>query len=323
MQQPLDPELGEEALAAQDDFSESDSGYGDETALSTASLQSSIFDYEEEYGRSYHAFRRGKYVMPNDEREQERMDLHYHSLRLALGNRHWIAPADDAKSILDIGTGTGIWAMDVADDHPAAQVIGIDLSPIQPTAVPPNLEFQIMDADEPWAGFEERFDFVHTRLMNGFSIKSWAFFYEQAFAALQPGGWCENQEFEVVFGCDDGTLPADSACVRWADLWNQGISKFGLTGRCYPQVMKEQMEAAGFINVTTRFYRMPIGAWPKDKALRKSGLFNVIGLLDGLSGLSQRVFTRGLEWTIEEMEVLLMQVRDECKNRRIHTYFPM
>ncbi len=111
--------------------------------------------------------------------------------------------------------------------------------------------------------------------------------------------------------------------MRWADLWNQGISKFGLTGRCYPQVMKEQMEAAGFINVTTRFYRMPIGAWPKDKALRQSGLFNVIGLLDGLSGLSQRVFTRGLEWTIEEMEVLLMQVRDECKNRRIHTYFPM
>jgi hypothetical protein len=34
--------------------------------------------------------------------------------------------------------------MDVADDYPAARVMGIDLSPIQPTAVPPNLEFQIM-----------------------------------------------------------------------------------------------------------------------------------------------------------------------------------
>lgn len=323
MNLPPDPELPQQALAAQDDVSETDSGYGDEAAFSTASLQSSIFDYEEEYGRSYHAFRRGKYVMPNDEREQERMDLHYHSLRLALGNRHWITPISDFRSILDIGTGTGIWAMDVADDNPSAQVIGIDLSPIQPTAVPPNLEFQIMDADEPWEGFRERFDFAHTRLMNGFSIKSWPFFYEQAFASLQPGGWVENQEFDVAFGCDDGTLPADSACERWANLWNEGICKFGLTGRCYPQVMKQQMEAVGFVNVTVKFFRMPIGAWPKDKMLRQSGLFNVIGLLDGLSGLSQRVFTRGLDWTIEEMEVLLMQVRNECKNRKIHTYFPM
>ena len=51
-----------EALSAGDDASsDGDSGYS-EAALSTASVTSSIFDYEEEYGRSYHAFRRGKYV---------------------------------------------------------------------------------------------------------------------------------------------------------------------------------------------------------------------------------------------------------------------
>ena len=320
-----DPAAPVGALAAQDDdfASEGDSGYGDETALSTASLQSSIFDYEEEYGRSYHAFRRGKYVMPNDEREQERMDMHYHSLRLALNNRHWIAPIEEPKNILDVGTGTGIWAMDVADDNPSTQITGIDLSPIQPTAVPPNLQFLIMDADEPWDGYEERFDFIHTRLMNGFSIKSWPFFYQQAFASLEPGGWVENQEFEVVFGCDDNSQLPDSPSVRWATLWNEGIQNFGLTGRCYPQLMKQQMEDAGFINVSWKFYRMPVGPWPKDKALRQSGLFNLIGLLDGISGLSQKVFTHGLQWTIEEMEVLLMQVRDECKNRKVHSYFPM
>ncbi|KAJ9628452.1 hypothetical protein H2203_002350 [Taxawa tesnikishii (nom. ined.)] len=216
--EPIQPESSDNSST-----SGSDSGFGDE-ALSTASVTSSIFDYEEEYGRSYHAFRRGKYVMPNDEREQERMDIHYHSVRLVLDSKHFVAPISDPGSILDVGTGTGIWAMDVADDHPGARVIGIDLSPIQPTAVPPNLEFQVMDADEPW-DFSDRFDYVHTRLMNGFSIKSWPFFYAQAFAALQPGGWVENQEFEVRFGCDDDTLPDDSACVRWANLWNQGIER--------------------------------------------------------------------------------------------------
>jgi methylase of polypeptide subunit release factors len=33
--------------------------------------------------------------------------------------------------VLDIGTGTGIWAIDFADEHPEAEVIGTDLSPIQ------------------------------------------------------------------------------------------------------------------------------------------------------------------------------------------------
>ncbi|GAB1729871.1 hypothetical protein NU195Hw_g2254t1 [Hortaea werneckii] len=304
-----------------DAASDADSGYS-EAALSTASLRSSIFDYEEEYGRSYHAFRAGKYMLPNDEGEQERMDIHYHSLRLVLGNKHFFAPLEYPMSVIDIGTGTGIWAMDVADDYPNSQVIGIDLSPIQPTAVPPNLEFQVMDADEPW-DFGQRFDLVHTRLMNGFSIKSWPFFYEQAYEALQPGGWVENQEFDLTFACDDGTLPSDTACLRWVDLWNFGIEKFGLVGRCLPEKMADQMRNAGFINVQIVPRKMPIGTWPRDPDLRQSGLFSLVGMLEGLSGLSQRVFTKALGWSVEEMELLLMDVKRELKNRRIHTYFPI
>ena len=228
----------------------------------------------------------------------------------------------DPTAVLDVGTGTGIWAMDVADDYPGAQVIGVDLSPIQPTAVPPNLEFQIMDADEPW-DFHAKFDLIHTRLMNGFSIKSWPFFYEQAFVSMMPGGWVENQEFGVDFTCDDGTQPSDSAVHRWQDLWNTGIENLGLTGHCYPDIMAQQMRAVGFINVTVKRYRMPVGPWAKDKRLRQSGLFNMVGMVEGLSGLSQRTFTRGLGWTVEEMEVLLMEVRNEWKNKKIHSYLPM
>ena len=87
--------------------------------------------------------------------------------------------------------------------------------------------------------------------------------------------------------------------------------------------MKQQMQDVGFVNVAVKCYRMPIGTWPKDKRLRQAGHFNLVGLMDGLSGLSQRTFTKGLGWSVEEMEVLLMEVRDECKNRRIHSYFPM
>ncbi|KAF2766273.1 S-adenosyl-L-methionine-dependent methyltransferase [Teratosphaeria nubilosa] len=316
-----DPLPGQPIEAIDSQSESGDSGY-DEKSLSTASLRSSIFDYEHEFGRSYHSFRRGKYVIPNDEREQDRMDIHYHALRLTLENKHFIAPIESPTGILDVGTGTGIWAMDVADDFPGAHVVGIDLSPIQPTAVPPNAEFQIMDADEEW-DFGPRFDFVHTRFMGGFCVKSWPHFYEQAFQSLQPGGWVENQEFDVHFGCDDGTLPANSSANQWAELWGQGIRKLGLESRMFPERMLQQMRDVGFINVTYKEYKMPIGEWPKNKRLRKSGLFNLIGMIDGLSGLTVKTFTHGLGWSEEEIEILVAKVKSELQNRRIHTYFPI
>lgn len=52
------------------------------------------------------------YQFPNDEREQERLDLVHEMFFLAMEDRLYLAPLkDDISSILDIGTGTGIWAM--------------------------------------------------------------------------------------------------------------------------------------------------------------------------------------------------------------------
>lgn len=37
------------------------------------------------------------------------------------------APVDRPQRVLDLGTGTGIWATDYAHEHPEAEVIGLDL----------------------------------------------------------------------------------------------------------------------------------------------------------------------------------------------------
>jgi len=299
----------------------SDSGY-DEQTLSTASIASSIYDYEHENGRTYHAYKAGKYALPNDEGEQERMDLCYHSLRLTLNNRHFLAPIEHPMSILDVGTGTGIWAMDVADDYPGAHVIGTDLSPIQPNLVPPNLEFQVADAEEDW-DMPGRFDLVHTRFMNGFSIRSWPQFYKQAFASLRPGGWVENQEFDLHWSSDDGSMPANGAFEKWQRLWEQAVDSVGMTARCYPEVMKQQMEEAGFVNVSIAPFKMPLGPWPKDKRLREAGTYLYVSMYEGLKGLSLRVFTQMLDWSVDELEVLLALVRAEWKRKAMHVYVPI
>lgn len=63
------------------------------------------------------------------------LDLQHHLHNLTFGDKLIIAPIPKEQvlhRVLDVGTGTGIWAIDFADDHPESEVLGCDLSPIQP-----------------------------------------------------------------------------------------------------------------------------------------------------------------------------------------------
>lgn len=89
------------------------------------------------------------YAFPNDAIEQERLDLQNAALTKLFGGRLFLAPltqSNPPKSILDIATGTGDWAINMGDAFPQAQVIATDLSPIQPEDVPPNVSFFVEDS---------------------------------------------------------------------------------------------------------------------------------------------------------------------------------
>jgi methylase of polypeptide subunit release factors len=78
----------------------------------STSISSSVRDYSFEHGRRYHKFREGTYQFPNDESEQAREDMkHAMVVNLCGGLLHY-APLHNPQNIIDIGTGTGIWAID-------------------------------------------------------------------------------------------------------------------------------------------------------------------------------------------------------------------
>lgn len=51
----------------------------------------------------------------------------------------------------------------VGDEYPSASVVGVDLSPIQPSWVPQNVKFMVDDAESPWVYPAKTFDFIHLR----------------------------------------------------------------------------------------------------------------------------------------------------------------
>ncbi|KAI9737927.1 MAG: hypothetical protein M1834_009297 [Cirrosporium novae-zelandiae] len=315
-----DPEAYIDPDDANDD---ADSAFGGSVGSDeyTASLTSSVLDYKYENGRRYHAYHAGEYIIPNDELEQERMDLHHHIHRLVLSGALFRAPIkSDPNRVLDIGTGTGIWAIDFADEFPSAVVIGTDLSPIQPSWVPPNCIFEIDDCESDWPDEWARqpFDFIHARSLAG-SIRDHSRLLSQAFDNLAPGGWMEMQDFEVWIHTDDDTIQKAKWIRQWQEQLEEASIKFGKRMNVASEY-KGWMIKAGFEDVTDDIYKCPLSPWPRDPKMKELGRTEQVAMLDSVESYTLALFTRVLGWSNAETQVLIAGVRKEILDLSIHIY---
>lgn len=218
-----------------------------------------------------HKFREGEndYWGPNDEKQNDQLDIGHHMLTLLLDNRLFLAPIDPSAktgytfNALDLGCGTGIWAMDFADAYPEAMVTGVDLSPIQPRWVPPNCHFMIDDIESPWGYPRDHFHFVHIRCLMG-SIGNWPALYRQAYDHMAPGAWIQHLDMDITFTSDDGTVGEDHTMAQWSRTFIEAGDMMSKTFRI-PDQASMLIQQAGFTDVHQIWYKAPVGAWTKDK----------------------------------------------------------
>ncbi|KAJ6256186.1 hypothetical protein Dda_9021 [Drechslerella dactyloides] len=313
-------EPGEQPMIEAEVYSENESAYSDSDLESfTTSLTSSVENYQYENGRRYHAFRPGQYYLPNDEREIDRLDLTHHTMTIALGGKLHAAPVDRPQKILDIGTGSGIWAIEMADQYPSAHVVGNDLSPIQPKWVPPNVSFEVDDVESEWTHPDDTFDYIFCRYMLG-SIKDWERLFCQAFKALKPGGYLEVLDPDSTLRCSDDTLTPDSALLEWDERFIKSANTMGRSVVSAPRYAG-WMRDAGFVDVDENIIILPNSPWPKDKHLRELGGYHMAAFMEGLEGMSLRLFTHFGGMDVPAIQVLLARTRKDLRNRALHTYF--
>jgi ubiquinone/menaquinone biosynthesis C-methylase UbiE len=256
------------------------------------------------------------YVLPRDLEELNRLDFQHYMLRFALQGLYAV-PLTNPTSILDVGTGTGRWALDMAQLFPRANVIGLDVNP--PPADdraaagmderPPNYAFAPGNALEGLPFADSSFDYVHMRLLfTAIPSDRWPQVIRELARVTRPSGWVESVEMSNIF---DGGPNVDQF-VQWV---NQMSARRGVSFTDTLRV-PEYMRMAGLTNIAASTVRIPTGM--HGGRLGNMMAADFLGAVRGYGGL---LVSSGLT-TQAEYDKAFAAARRDLDSRRNRCFSP-
>ncbi|RKP08197.1 S-adenosyl-L-methionine-dependent methyltransferase [Thamnocephalis sphaerospora] len=184
-------------------------------------------------------------LSPRDEEEMDRMDRRYELLRRVLGDNR-VAPLDQLHHVLDVGTGSGVWLMEMASEWPSAQFTGVDLVAHFPSSVKPaNCRFEQLDLLSGKSG---------TALASSIPAKKWPAICDDLYAVTAPGGWMELAEMEMQFhSVGPAGRELNLLLERLTDA--VGVDIHGVAR------LNKLLPAAGYDSVERIVVSLPCGDW--------------------------------------------------------------
>jgi SAM-dependent methyltransferase len=273
-----------------------------QTINSTRSITDLDVDYVYENGRRYS----GSYYMPNDEDEQVRLQLLNQVYLKVFDGELTTVPLESPTHILDIGTGVGEWAIDMAEMYPDCEVTGTDISNIFERRVPQNVFWEIDDAELEWERPPNYYDLVHLRDLTG-AFADWDAIYRSVFTCLKPGGWVEVLDFDDKKGLHDlfAYFESETQLYNMArDL--QAASLESGRPRGVGHLEPRLLVNAGYVDVNLTEYSIPLKT--QDGS---TGKFWLLSCLNGMEPTCMRLLTKFKNWDPEEVRSVCDKVGKE------------
>ncbi|PCD20242.1 hypothetical protein AU210_016654 [Fusarium oxysporum f. sp. radicis-cucumerinum] len=220
------------------------------------------------------------------------------------------------KRVLDVGTASGSWAMDFADEHPGLEVISIDLLPLAPDSVPPNLDFGIVESLDLRTFEKSSSDFVHLRDLKG-RISNWGEFAKEIFNVLKPGGVAEFHEGTIQFKAK-AELPENSFMKEWGDLFRKAGAERGARFDIIQSgILLNSLRAAGFSEIREYPYDVPIEPSQQQGELGQLAWLESVG---DIEGSILRLAVENLGWSEERCYMFAAGLRNELKKTTVKPY---
>ncbi|KAK8104082.1 methyltransferase tdiE [Apiospora kogelbergensis] len=303
---------------------------------STYSMTSSVAERLEENGRTYHSYKDGKYLLPNDEAELNRLDIQHKMWEITLdGNLH-LAPIGPSPHYLNSGGISNRCSDRYRPVAYTARIVSQPQTGAKPaeeeknkrektltdprTSVPQNCEFQIDDAEDEWL-FSRPFDYIHGRAC-ATCFKRPEEIFRKAFDALRPGGWFEMQDLNLQTS-EDGSIEGTTLKVIQNEI-HGALASVGMRWDNVPRYAA-WMRAVGFEEVTEVVLRWPSNPWwpadPKEKTLGTWFLGQIqTGVLESVT---TRIFMTKLGWSKDRLDEFLVRAKRDLNDPKIKAYSPV
>ncbi|KAI9312591.1 S-adenosyl-L-methionine-dependent methyltransferase [Dichotomocladium elegans] len=204
-----------------------------------------------ESGRKYHNRPDVAYILPDDERENDRVHLQHWLMKETFGG-NFSAPVaemlDKGIIVQDSGCGPGTWTLEMATDFPRSTFIGTDVSARFPEAIKPsNCQFQVHNLLNQGVLPENHFGYIHQRfLILAILEKDWESVIKEHVRTLAPGGWLECMELPVYRAHNSG--PKYEVL---SSAFNAVCKIKGLDAKI-PDHLEELFKRAGLVNIGIR-----------------------------------------------------------------------
>lgn len=196
------------------------------------------------------------YLLPKDALEDSRLNYQHYVMYLSIGS-HYIAPLPTAVSrILDVGTGTGIWAIEMANHFPMAQIVGCDITDTSfKTDLPRNCILTTGNILKGLPFPDQTFEYTHQRFLTAaIPAANWPGVIHELVRVTMPGGWIELLEIPNVF---QNAGPETTRLTEWLARVSQTM---GFDINSVPSI-ETWMRSEGLSFVETQDIIVPLGDW--------------------------------------------------------------
>ncbi|KAG7406987.1 putative methyltransferase tdiE [Fusarium oxysporum f. sp. rapae] len=156
------------------------------------------------------------------------------------------------------------------------------------------------------------------------AIDDWEKLYRQAFTHVRPGGWVESLEIDIETHSENLKIEKDESHTfkKWCKLFFECGRKTGRTWEIARDGRQEEyMREAGFTDLYSKSWKLPVGGWPQDQNLKQNGLYNGSFIDHSIDAFAIFPIGEILGWSKEEVTVLVSQMRKALKEPRALPYF--